>query len=51
MLWHKGQSGNLGGLAKGSRRKLTDAFIHAYIARRLTNPHYHLEDVLRRADL
>lgn len=25
--WKKGQSGNPGGLSKGSRRKLTDAFI------------------------
>ena len=29
MLWQKGQSGNPGGLSKGSRRKLTDAFIRA----------------------
>jgi hypothetical protein len=29
MPWHKGQSGNPGGLSKGSRRKLTDAFIRA----------------------
>ena len=29
MPWHKGQSGNPGGLSKGSRRKLTDAFLRA----------------------
>jgi len=29
MPWQKGQSGNPGGLSKGSRRKLTDAFIRA----------------------
>jgi hypothetical protein len=29
MSWQKGQSGNPGGLSKGSRRKLTDAFIRA----------------------
>jgi hypothetical protein len=29
MPWQKGQSGNLGGLSKGCRRKLTDAFIRA----------------------
>jgi len=29
MPWHKGQSGNPGGLSKGSRRKLTDAFMRA----------------------
>jgi hypothetical protein len=27
--WHHGQSGNPGGLSKGSRRKLTGAFIRA----------------------
>ena len=27
MPWRKGQSGNPGGLSKGARRKLTDAFI------------------------
>jgi hypothetical protein len=29
MPWHKGQSGNPGGLSNGSRRKLTDAFLRA----------------------
>ena len=29
MPWQKGQSGNPGGLSKGSRHKLTDAFIRA----------------------
>jgi hypothetical protein len=29
MPWQKGQSGNPGGRSKGSRRKLTDAFIRA----------------------
>jgi hypothetical protein len=29
MPWQKGQSGNPGGLSKGSRRKLTDAFLRA----------------------
>ena len=29
MPWHQGQSGNPGGLSKGSRRKLTDTFIRA----------------------
>src|SRR5215217_5091172 len=29
MPWHQGQSGNPGGLSKGSRHKLTDAFIRA----------------------
>src|SRR5215217_783633 len=29
MPWHQGQSGNPGGLSKGSRDKLTDAFIRA----------------------
>ena len=29
MPWRKGQSGNPGGLSKGSRRKLTDAFMRA----------------------
>ena len=29
MPWHQGQSGNPGGRSKGSRRKLTDAFIRA----------------------
>src|SRR5215208_7308367 len=29
MSWQKGQRGNPGGLTKGSRRKLTDAFIRA----------------------
>jgi hypothetical protein len=29
MPWSKGQSGNPGGLSKGSRHKLTDAFIRA----------------------
>ena len=29
MPWQKGQSGNPGGLSKGSRRKLTDAFVRA----------------------
>jgi hypothetical protein len=29
MSWQKGQSGNPGGLSKGSRRKLTDTFIRA----------------------
>jgi hypothetical protein len=29
MPWHQGQSGNPGGLSKGSKRKLTDAFIRA----------------------
>jgi hypothetical protein len=29
MPWQKGQSGNPGGLSKGARRKLTDAFIRA----------------------
>ena len=29
MPWQKGQSGNPGGLSKGCRRKLTDAFIRA----------------------
>src|SRR5215217_495375 len=29
MPWQKGQSGNPGGLSKGSSRKLTDAFIRA----------------------
>jgi hypothetical protein len=29
MSWRKGQSGNPGGLSKGSKRKLTDAFIRA----------------------
>jgi hypothetical protein len=29
MPWQKGQSGNPGGLSKGSRRKLSDAFIRA----------------------
>jgi hypothetical protein len=29
MPWHQGQCGNPGGRSKGSRRKLTDAFIRA----------------------
>jgi hypothetical protein len=29
MPWQKGQSSNPGGLSKGSKRKLTDAFIRA----------------------
>ena len=29
MPWHKGQSGNPGGLSKGCRHKLTDAFLRA----------------------
>jgi hypothetical protein len=29
MPWHHGQSGNPGGLSKGSRRRLTDTFIRA----------------------
>jgi hypothetical protein len=29
MPWHQGQSGNPGGLSKGSRRKSTDTFIRA----------------------
>jgi hypothetical protein len=30
MPWQKGQSGNPGGLSKGSRRKLNDAFLRAF---------------------
>ncbi|HKF95997.1 MAG TPA: hypothetical protein VKB96_15670 [Gammaproteobacteria bacterium] len=44
MPWHKGQSGNPGGLSKGSRRKLTDAFIRA-LAR---DWKAHGEDVIQR---
>jgi hypothetical protein len=29
MPWQKGQSGNPGGISKGCRRKLTDAFLRA----------------------
>ena len=44
MPWQKGQSGNPGGLSKGSRRKLTDAFIRA-LAR---DWKAHGEEVMRR---
>src|SRR5688572_14804932 len=30
MPWQNGQTGNPGGLSKGSRRKLTDVFIRAF---------------------
>jgi hypothetical protein len=44
MPWQKGQSGNPGGLSKGSRRKLSDAFIRV-LARDWET---HGEQVLRR---
>jgi hypothetical protein len=43
MPWQKGQSGNPGGLSKGSRRKLSDAFIRV-LAR---DWEAHGEEVLR----
>lgn len=43
MPWQKGQSGNPGGLSKGSRRKLTDAFIRA-----LRDWKAHGEEVIQR---
>lgn len=44
MPWQKGHSGNPGGLSKGSRRKLSDAFIRA-LAR---DWEAHGEEVIRR---
>ena len=44
MPWEKGQSDNPGGLSKGSRRKLTDAFIRT-LAR---DWEMHSEEVIKR---
>jgi hypothetical protein len=44
MPWHKGQSGNPGGLTKGARRKLSDVFIRTFAR----DWEAHGEEVIRR---